>query len=233
MYNNLKKFTKTTLNMYGKYKIQKHGFWFIDIPRTSSSSIRLDLGQYYGVPYSKNNILKTQISSPYKIYHDHLPGKEIKEKLGSELWDRLFTFTFVRNPWDRILSFYYYRIKCNEIPSSLTFREYVLSLKNKQLGKYGLPLNSHEYKNCADYILEDNNKIIVDYIGRYETREKDLNTIAKKIGCNQIGNLPFNKATPSNINYSKYFDSEITTIIERIYLKDITMFDNTYSDTHE
>ena len=221
------------LNTYGKYKIRNHGFWFIDIPRTSSSSIRVALGKCYGIPYGKKNIFETKFSSPYKLYHDHLPGENIKRKLGSELWDQLFTFTFVRNPWDRIFSFYYYRIKCNEIPSSLTFREYVLLIKNKQLGKYGLPLNSHEYKNCADYILEDSDKIIVSYIGKYETREKDLNIIANKISCNQIGNLHLQRATPTDINFSKYFDIEIATIIERLYFKDITLFNYTYSDINE
>ncbi len=233
MYNNLKQATKSIINAYGKYKIQKHGFWFIDIPRTSSSSIRVELGKYFGIPFGKNNIFETKLSSPYKLYHDHLPVKNIKRKLGSELWNQLFTFTFVRNPWDRIFSFYYYRKKCNEIPSDLTFREYILLLKNKQLGKYGLPLNSHDYKNCADYLLDDNNKINVNYVGKYETREKDLDTIAKKIGCNRIGDLHLQKATPHRINYTKYLDTEIIAIIERLYLKDITLFDYTYSNLYE
>ena len=233
MYKNLKQATKSVINAYGKHKIQKHGFWFIDIPRTSSSSIRVELEKYYGIPYGEKNIFETKFSSPYKLYHDHLPGKDIKRKLGVELWNQLFTFTFVRNPWDRILSFYYYRLKCNEIPSSLTFREYISLLENKQLEKYGLPLNSHEYKNCADYILDENNKIDVNYVAKYETREKDLNTIAKKISCSQIGNLHLQKTTPPGLNFSKHFDIDLFAIIEKLYLKDITLFNYSYSDTYE
>ena len=36
-------------------EIKANGFWFVDIPRTSSTSIRVELGQQYGPAYAKAN----------------------------------------------------------------------------------------------------------------------------------------------------------------------------------
>ena len=225
--NKIKQYTKEITTAYIKYKIQNNGFWFVDIPRTSSSSIRIELGMYYGIPYGKKNILEKKFASPYKLFHDHLSVKDMKYKLGSKLWNQLFTFTFVRNPWDRIFSFYFYRKKCHEIPASLTLKEYIVLLYNKQLGKYELPLNSHEYKNCADYILCDE-KIDVKYIGRYENREHDLYEIASLIGWTRTENLYLQRSKPRLVNYKDLYDSNMIKMIERMYMKDIELFNYTY-----
>src|SRR5262245_8701167 len=102
---------KTMLrNYYGRSQIRRHGFWFVDIPRTSSTSIRVELGRFYGLPYGKSKTFEDQYSTP-QIFRDHVPAREMREILGTDLWERIFTFALVRNPWDRIVSMYNWRRK--------------------------------------------------------------------------------------------------------------------------
>lgn len=205
-------------------RVRRYGFWFIDIPRTSSSSIRAELGKVYGMPYGKWNLIEKKQRSQ-QIFDDHVPAKQMKEILGPKLWKKIYTFTLVRNPWDRMVSLYNYRTKVGRIPADMTFRDYIFCLKNSEWGsKGGLFAFHSSYLGCSDYVLDENNDIIVDFIGRYENRGKDIARIATKIGCDSLGNLSIQKAIPINQHYSDYYDRETQKIIETLYEKDIYLF---------
>ena len=90
---------------YARFLLKKQGLFFIDIPRTSSTSIRAELGRCFGIAHRKSErraikVLRLQLS------RDHWPAEKMRQFLGPSLWEKLFTFTVVRNPWDRTLSFY-------------------------------------------------------------------------------------------------------------------------------
>jgi hypothetical protein len=214
---------KRCFQYYGKMQVQRHGFWFIDIPRTSSSSLRVELANVYGCTYGKRRLIEKE----YSIRHpfpDHIPAKRMKEILGLKLWKRIYKFTFVRNPWDRMVSLYNYRKKVGHIPADMTFRDYLFCLKDSEFSKGGLfPFHAYYY-GCSDYVLDDNHDIIVDFIGRYENRRSDIARIAAKIGCDSLGNLAIQKASSSNKHYSDYYDRETREIIKTLYEKDIDLF---------
>ena len=128
-------------------KILSAGFLFIDIPRTSSTSLRVELGRIYGAPYSKSNTIEKEFAQP-QGFPDHLPAIAMKNLLGNENWEKLFIFTLVRNPWDRTLSMYNWRVMVNNIPSSLDFRAYVIRLRDYLSGvKYGNYHDGYNYSN--------------------------------------------------------------------------------------
>ena len=109
-YPRLKKIYQPALNLYGCHSIRKNGFWFVDIPRTSSSSIRSELGKHFGRAYGKTNVNEREYQTP-QIFRDHITARKMKALLGNKTWESIFTFTIVRNPWERIFSMYHYRKK--------------------------------------------------------------------------------------------------------------------------
>lgn len=208
-------------------QIRRHGFWFIDIPRTSSSSIRAELGKRYGIVYGKLKLIEKKHRSK-QIFKDHTPAKQMKEILGPKLWKRIYTFTLVRNPWDRMVSLYHYRRKVGRIPDDITFRDYIFCLKDSKSkwgSEDGLFSYHGSYYGCSDYVLDENNEIIVDFIGKYENRRDDIAKIAAYIGCKSIGKLAIQKSAPSNKHYSDFYDEETRKIINTLYEKDISLFD--------
>ena len=86
------------IHKYQKWIIIRRGVWFVDIPKTSSSSIRREIGQKYGAVFKK----KLNIFS----YPPHQKAIEVEAFIREKNWDSIFTFSIVRNPWDRTLSYF-------------------------------------------------------------------------------------------------------------------------------
>ena len=68
--------------------IQKKGFWFIDIPRTSSSSTRLSLTSMFGKYYGKSNIFEKELAKE-SFYEDHLTNNECLLFFGKKFWNNI------------------------------------------------------------------------------------------------------------------------------------------------
>ena len=218
----LAKVNRNLNRAYGYTQILRHGFWFVDIPRTSSSSVRSELGKQFGKTHGKVNIIEKEFQTG-QIFADHLTAKEMKKRLGSFLWDRLFTFTLVRNPWERTLSIYFFRKKQGSIPGNWSFRDYVLALSEaSETDKY-FRYSGFRY-GLADYITDESGKVIIAYVGRFETRDRDLSNIAKRLNCKELGQVSIMGASPKGKHYSNYYDEEMREIVGKKFWKDTELF---------
>ncbi len=213
---------------YGRFSIARHGFWFVDIPRTSSSSIQYDLYKHFGIAYGKKSVIEKRYATP-QIFKNHLPAKKMSALLGNSIWESIFTFTMVRNPWDRTYSMYNYRQKRGGIPKEWSFRDYVLALgKSSSETKF---FRAHAFRyGASEYVLGENGEIIVDYIAKYENRSHDLQIISSRLNIDRLGELSIQSASPKNKHYSKFYDAETSGIIRNLYAKDIELFDYQFDD---
>ncbi|MDP6675577.1 MAG: sulfotransferase family 2 domain-containing protein [Gammaproteobacteria bacterium] len=205
-------------------QVRVNGFWFIDIPRTSSSSIRAELGRIYGIPYGKANLIEREFSMG-QIFEDHLPASAMMQVFGPEIWDRLFTFSLVRNPWDRVLSMYHHRRKVRGIPQAMSFRDYVIELNCRNWGVEGSIFQYRwHYFGSADYVCGANDEILVDFVGHFENRTEDIDRIASRIGAPGLGDLTIQRASPSGQHYSRWYEQDTKDMIKAIYKRDIELF---------
>lgn len=208
---------------YGITQIKKNGFWFIDIPRTSSSSIKIELSKEFGVTYGKNGIFDEGYNSGF-IFKPHITAQEMKDTLGEKAWNKLYTFSIVRNPWDRMVSLYHYRQRDNYLSSDVSFEEYVHKLD------YEIRSNQWEwdyppfYLGSSDFVSDKNGEIIVSKIGKFENREEDIKVIAGNIGSKNLGSLFLQKASPKGKHYSSYYTDETQKIIGDLFENDIRLF---------
>jgi hypothetical protein len=147
----------------------------------------------------------------------------MRSLLGRSRWDKIFTFSMVRNPWDRTFSMYHYRRKKRNIPSEWSFRDYVCALGNATCESEYFRVHVSRY-GASEYILGDEGEILVDFIARYENRRHDLNLISSRIKIDNLGELWLQKAVADERHYSEYYDSETIEIIRRLYAKDIELF---------
>lgn len=206
-------------------EIRKNGFWFVDVPRTSSTSIKMELADMYGVAYGKRNVLEPGYGTK-SYFRGHLTAQEAKALLTEDLWSELFKFTMVRNPWDRMVSLYCFRLKREHFSPTLTFKDYILQLKSPRYRAAGAMHSGPAfYYGAAEYVLDKQDNLMVDYIGKYETRETSIRAISQRINYPQLGELCLQKAKPSERHYSSYYDSETRKLIADVYAKDIELFD--------
>lgn len=104
-----------------------------------------------------------------------------------------FIFTFVRNPFTRLTSaFEHERRKGNH---DISFDVFLKTVNKKEL--WMLP---------QTYFIGDGS--IINYIGKYENFENDLNFILKKLDCNlkipHVNRNPIYNRHP-NLNQEKYY----------------------------
>ena len=200
-----------------KEKIAKQGFWFVDIPRTSSSSIRAELTREFGVINGKRGYLKKDMNhSVSQIISTHTPAAVMKERLGADLWDRIFTFSFVRNPYERIWSYYCYMLRVGHLREGEEFSGFVSSIL-----KYG---RRHPIlrRSAFDMVTNKEGEIIVDQVCRFEDREKELYEIGNKLNMKFEGVFVQDVARFKS-HYSNHYNKESKRIVEDLYPRDFEL----------
>jgi hypothetical protein len=179
---------------------------FIHIPKTAGNSVQAINSAYYG----------HGIRNPNFIYY-----KDSNERKLSK-----FSYTFVRNPWDRLVSaFFYLKSGGNSIGDKNECKKYLgkySDLTDMLLNWDNIILNLCHMKEQYKWICDDEGNIIVDFIGRYENLQEDLNIICDKIGIPQL-ELPHKNKSKHN-HYTEYYDDETRKIVAEKYAKDIEYF---------
>lgn len=209
-------------------------FIFIHIPRTGGTSIEKSICNALGIknwksfsgePIEVINEGESQ-SNEWDQYNGwkHLSAIDLRAKVGGEIWNSYFKFSFVRNPWDRAVSTYFRGVKeQNKIikwlwPSHKFLFKLSLILKYKILGKKG--------SQQVDFLTE-NNKILVDFVGRYEELQKDFKIVCNKIGI--IADLNWEEEKTSHPPYIDLYNRRTIKIIQDVKRRDIDFFDYKFS----
>ncbi len=191
-----------------------HQCIFVHIPKTAGSSVTNALNAVSGPAEQKS----PKIGKHAKAY-------EIKFLLGKDLWERYFTFTFVRNPWDLMVSSYHWwlqkapqlpphRRRAERVKRMSGFSEFIQS----DLGRYMI---NERHGNLFDWITE-NDKIIVDYVGKVETIDRDWKIICEQIGMDAPAIPHINKTARKG--YRDYYTPETKKLVAYRFQKSIELF---------
>lgn len=166
----------------------------------------------------------TSIENMLDMYgkYRHLPYHESRA-MYSKYWDKYFKFSFIRNPWDRLVSIYHFykfgnerinrKIKRNLEP---TFGEFIMGLKNNPNHPLKMLISPQK-----DWVYSPNGELMVDFLGRFENYENDINKIFEIIG----GKAPIRHDRKSvRGNYRDYYTPELVKIVEELCRVDIEFF---------
>ena len=214
-----------------------HKFLFIHIVKTAGSSITSCLVPYsrfvdrlfYGYWFTRktvgvlNRVLGWEDLGykPYTGFQKHGTAFDAKNKLPEEVYNSLFKFAFVRNPWDWRVSLYFYirrspKHKNHKVISSMSFSDFI---------KWDV---LRKPKRQIDFIADEDGNIIIDYVGRYESLDKDFKFIGNKLS------LPDLKPDLPQINvsvnrefkdYKQYYNDETMSLVEEYFREDVERFE--------
>tara|TARA_Y100001963_G_scaffold156262_1_gene249419 strand:- start:2620 stop:3201 length:582 start_codon:yes stop_codon:yes gene_type:complete len=165
---------------------------------------------------------KPHSSDPEK----HMNVKSIVEKHGEELWEKYFTFTFVRNPWDRMVSMFFWRKRVKFIPKELEFKEFVMDWEYWKMFRIK---DSNDRDFVEKKILTSlpqlewfDPKFKLDFVGRFENVQKDFDLVCDKLNIKKIKLQ--NRYKTFHDHYSLYYDKETINKIKKIWGVDIKAF---------
>ena len=187
---------------------------FIHIPKTGGTSIERAMGANLPPLGLAKSLMGW--GGKHRSWRQHLTIAEIKKFYKTIDLHNCFKFTIVRNPWDRMVSSFRWEqrgFRRNRSKAPSNFKEFTISPRwyNKQHSKHQL-----------DFITNENLKIEVDFIGRFENLQEDFNTALVK-GDALPKKLPHKNKTKRK-HYTEYYDDETKQIVAEKYAKDIEYF---------
>jgi len=83
------------------------------------------------------------------------------------------------------------------------------------------------------YLTDKNEKIAVDFVGRFESFQTDFGIICDRIGIDQQKIKPLNRITnrSNHKHYSEYYTQETRAIVQNLYQRDIDCFNYKFERT--
>ena len=202
--NPFKKFKTKRKNSILSIFLEKNCLFF-HIPKTAGISVSKSL--FGDVKWGHRSV------SFYKSYY------------GEDTFNTLYKFCFVRNPYKRLFSAYTFlkqgginnqdlEFSKSYLKEYINFNEFVLKgLERKEF------MNWVHFKPQYTFICDENDKVVMDFIGKVENLNTDFNTVCKQLNIkSELQTLNKSK------NIKNEFSKEIKNIIKLKYQKDFNLF---------
>lgn len=206
----------------------RHKFIFVHLGRTAGRSLTAAIAPYCG-PDDIVTPAGAGTGRNHAGFDRHLTAQEIRAKVGRAVFDSYFKFTIERNPWEKIVSRYWAYAGVKEkslykrVPEWLTGRP--LSFKEwfelRILQARFLTFGHYRFPRHYDAYMEDD-RMLVDFIGRYENLAEHLTVISERIGIPVVlSEERGSRRHRERVPYTDLFDDRMNAIVERCFSKDL------------
>ena len=208
---------------------------FVHIQKTGGSSVeaafhrvdptlRLSCESFAGSISHRfaEHLWRWSIPAPLRRRRHH-HARSIRHELGAATWESLFTFGFVRNPWDRLVSWYSMCRQARHQRSSFmthvhdhiaTFTEFVERAEVD-------PVLARTIVPQLEYLEDEHNVMLVNFVGRYEALAKDLGAVADRLGV--VLSLPQVNSS-RHPQYRQLYTTSTRDLVARRFARDIEKF---------
>jgi hypothetical protein len=202
---------------------------FVHIPKTAGTSIEFALFKdYERTPSNLWGFHRPEFCNKHQLGAlQHLRATQIRQEVGTGDFDRYFKFAFVRNPWDRMVSLYAYLTQTDRMPrqrirdflgisQDISFKAFVGAISESEIHPH--------WEEQHKFVTDENGKLIVDFIGRYEDLHQGYAYI-----CQRLPRLQKNPSLPWRLYsrrgcYWPYYDDETREMVAEMYKEDRKLF---------
>lgn len=180
-----------------------------------------------------------------RIVPKHIPPAILRGALPSKVWDEYFKFVFVRNPWDWFISQWFFNtVDAADArasrPSRLErLRGRAPRAEREQLVRNGDELRTEDvdavfellklFKGLpgrdglyqSNWVYDMDDRVIVDYVGRYETLEADFEEVKSHLSLDL--ELP-RLNTTRHRDYRSYYSDATRDRVGELWAVDVENF---------
>jgi hypothetical protein len=205
----------------------KYRFIFVHVYKNAGTSISTALMPFafynsihrYLYLIIKKKLGKFGVRVPEKLNPEpcdgHGTAAQIMQVVGRDVFKSYFTFAVVRNPWDWQVSLYNFMLK------TPTHHQHEQILGFKDFREYLLWRCREEVRYQKDFIYTADDKLLVDFVGRYENLTDDFQTICNRIGIHaELPKMNVSKSKP----YQEYYTPETVELVRKTFDADIRLF---------
>lgn len=207
----------------------RYNFLFVHIAKTGGTSIRAALNRYrwrdpYYIPFAVCSRLSSLFGHRLACkLPRHAKAVAAREMLPREVFDRLFKFAFVRNPWDlQVSSWHHIRRERPHLLAGIDDFATFLRWKLDPERPYQFHIDT-SIELQSDYLLDLHGNVIVDFIGRYESLADDFAEVCTRIGMKPPP-LPERRKATDRTYYRDYYTEETARLVAEHFARDIKMF---------
>lgn len=210
----------------------RHRFLFIHVAKTGGTSIRAALRWECHHPYQAIRWLCSRLSglTGHRLgvkLPRHAKAVGAKELLPRDLFDALFKFAFVRNPWDLQVSSYHHvrRERPHLLQNVPDFPSFVRWKLDPERPYHYIVDASAEPQ--VDHLRDLSGRILVDFVGSYECLQEDFDFVCRAVGIRQR-TLPHERRSRQRRDYREYYDDLTAQRIADHFAADIAAFGYTF-----
>ena len=197
-----------------------HRFIFVHVSKSAGTSIQVALRNFVHEPdclwiHRLRNRMGLEWDYRRIRFPEHVTAHRLRRQLPPDIYDSYFKFAFVRNPWDWVVSQYHYLL------STPSHRHHGRVCAMSGLEEYIEFEIARNKRSQSEFIIDENGKILVDYIGRFENLSRDFASVCDKL--NVSAELPRINTTVHEDYRTYYSDSSRERVAEH-WGEDIARF---------
>jgi hypothetical protein len=194
---------------------------YIDIPKTGSTSLVNSIGRGYD-PFQVATIPE-KFGTINEHTMRHLSSLEIYRSLPRR-WENSYKMTVMRNPYSRAVSYYAYIHRLSKECPFESFEQFVDTLyeEGPHYFHYRHSPNTtrHLLPQCY-MVMDESERVLVDYIGKMEHMQHSINEAMKEIGRHSTPIPMMN--TSKHKPYKDYYNSNTRYKIGHMYEMDLDL----------
>lgn len=197
-------------------------FIFIHNYKVGGTSIRLSLRKYDNRSFRSISILdQLKLMTgvfPWVFTSDfsrHINISNLKRNLSNKIFENYYKFGFVRDPWDYQVSLYTYSI------SNKNHKQHELIKSFQSFDEY-IDWKVHQKLQLQKDFFYENDKCLMDFIGRFENINEDFKLICERIGVNC--DLPHLNSSRRVQSYLSYYSNKSIEMVNQAFYTDIELF---------
>jgi chondroitin 4-sulfotransferase 11 len=193
---------------------------FIHVPKTGGSSVR--------AVFIK--LQQRGLDNPY--FFNHQTALEHYQSNPVLYWE-MFSFAVIRNPWDRMVSWYtmpkggkWSSFLDHQAKLGLSFIDWVVFMYVR-IRQQRLDNREHLYREQVDYITDNDGRVMVDQVCRFEKLNEHWDAVCAAIGLPD-GKLQHYAKSEGRRPYREYYDEKTMQLVAEMYANDVDQFGYTF-----
>jgi hypothetical protein len=194
-------------------------FLFVHIPKTGGSSVEHMLNPFKSFDYDGT----------------HLTSFEIKTTIDKHIYNNLYKFSTVRNPWDLQLSCWTYYVRSSNIDidfetyihwkfeDKYDFEDIVNYTENRNYEYLKHPYYVHRVPQIY-FLIDEYGKFLVDYVVNLETIESDFEFLNDRLDLDLMYVPKINVSNSDKLDYRGMYTEDMKNLVSKRFDMDIKIF---------